>query len=130
MSFIESLKMEPGYIGSNGRVEGEIAKAEKELNVSFAQDYREYLKVAGLACFAGHEFTGLTATERLNVVSVTKEQRSLFGEAASTWYVVEEANIDGIVIWQDAAGAVYQTVPNSRAEKIADSLAEYLGIGL
>ena len=88
------------------------------------------MKVAGLACFAGHEFTGLTTTKRLNVVSVTKEQRSLFGEAVSAWYVIEEAHIDGIVIWQDAAGAVYQTMPNSQAEKIADSLAEYLGIGL
>lgn len=49
--------MMPDYVGSNGRTEEEIAKAEKKIGITFAKDYREYLKEIGLACFDGHELT-------------------------------------------------------------------------
>ena len=42
------------------------------------------------------------------------------------WYVLENAGIDGIIIWQDKTGRIYQTMPNGQKEYIADSLAEYL----
>ena len=115
----------PDYIGSAGRSSEEIEQAENLLKCKFAEDYREYLAEIGLACFDGHELTGLTTEERLNVVSVTQAQRSLFGEAFSSRYVVEETNIDGIVIWQDAAGAVYETASPAYVKKAADSLSEY-----
>ena len=125
-NIVAVLKSMPDYIGSNGRTDDEIELAEKNLGCTFAKDYHVYLAEIGLACFDGHELTGLTKTERLNVVSVTTEHRKLLGEAVLTWYVVEEANIDGIVVWQDANGAIYETSPNSNAKKIAASLAEYL----
>lgn len=127
MSFVEIIKMRPDYIGANGRTEAEIVEAENELGITFAGDYREYLREIGLAFFDSHELTGLTNTVRLNVVSVTKEQQKQLAEIHTSWYVVEEAGIDGIVIWQDADGIVYKTAPNSKAEKIANSLAEYIG---
>lgn len=115
----------PDYIGSNGRTEEEIDLAEKKLECTFAQDYREYLAEIGFACFDGHELTGLTKAERINVVTVTTKQRKLFGEIVSTWYVVEETNIDGIVVWQDSIGTVYETVLPTYAREIAGSLSEY-----
>ena len=124
-NIVDLIKSMPDYIGSNGRSEEEIANAENEIGITFADDYREYLKKIGLACFDGHELTGLTKTERLSVVSVTMEQRKLFGESALTWYVVEEADIDGIVIWQASDGAVYVAAPWVNAEKVADSLYDY-----
>ena len=123
---VDTIKSMPDYIGSNGRTDEEIKQAEKELEVSFANDYRKYLEKIGLACFDGRELTGLTKTARLDVVSVTKEQREKFGKSTSLWYVVEEANIYGIVIWQSSDGTVYEATPNSKAKKIADSLAEYI----
>lgn len=126
MNFVEYIKTMPDYIGSDGRTEAEIIKAEKALGISFAKEYREYLSEIGLACFDGHELTGLTKSTRLNVVSVTMEQREQLGDFASRWYVVEEANIDGIVIWQDSDSTVYETTPNSKPKKIAKSLAEYI----
>ena len=42
------------------------------------------------------------------------------------WYVVENAGIDGIIIWQDKTGRIYQSMPNGQKEYIANSLAEYL----
>lgn len=126
MSFAEIIKTKPDYIGANGRTDTEIAKAENELGITFAEDYREYLREIGLACFDGHELTGLTNTVRLNVVSVTKEQQKQLAEIKASWYVVEEAGIDGIVIWQDVDGNVYKSAPDSKTKKIANSLAEYI----
>ena len=80
-NIIDVLRSMPDYIGSNGRSKEEIELAEKMLGVTFAKDYRKYLEEIGLACFCGHELTGLTKTERLHVVSVTKEQRELFGKS-------------------------------------------------
>lgn len=126
MNIVDIIKSMPGYNGSCGRTDEEICLAEKELKVTFADDYREYLRGIGLACFDGRELTGLTEIRRLDVVEVTKEQRRLAEDADLSWYVIEEANIDGIVIWQDGDGAVYETVCGSGAKKIADSLLNYI----
>lgn len=124
-NIIDVLRSMPDFIGSNGRSKEEIELAETMLEVAFARDYRNYLEEIGLACFDGHELTGLTKTDRLNVVTVTMEQRERFGKIASTWYVIEEANIYGIVIWQDTEGFVYEAASNAKVKKVADSLSEY-----
>ena len=61
VNIVDVLKGMPDYIGANGRSEEEILHAEKALGISFAEDYREYLAKIGLACFDGHELTGLTS---------------------------------------------------------------------
>lgn len=122
---IETLKNAPEYIGGAGRTDAEIESAEKQLGVEFAPDYRCYLKEIGLACFDGHELTGITKSARLNVVDVTTAQREQYPEANS-WYVIEETNIDGIVIWQSSSGAIYKTAPGIKTRKILDSLTEYI----
>ena len=43
-----------------------------------------------------------------------------------TMYVIENTCVDGIIIWQDTIGSIYQTQPNLKPKKIADSLAEYV----
>lgn len=96
---IDILKNAPEYIGGNGRTDTEIETAEKQLGIKFSPDYRCYLKDIGLACFDGHELTGICKSARLNVVDVTLLQRQRVSDAYS-WYVVEETGIDGIVIWQ------------------------------
>lgn len=124
-NLIEVLKNAPEYIGGTGRTDAEIESAEKQLGVEFASDYRCYLKEIGLACFEGHELTGICKSTRLNVVDVTTTQRELYSEARS-WYVIEEANIDGIIIWQSSTGAIYKTAPGIKTRKIFDSLTEYI----
>lgn len=125
-NIVDALKSIPDYIGSNGRTEEVILEAESSLGVTFAEDYRQYLKMIGLACFDGHEFTGLTNISRLDVVAITKEQRSINQKISATWYVIEQANIDGIIIWQDKLGYVYQTSPSNPPIRIANSLLEYI----
>ena len=122
---IKTLKDAPDFIGGTGRTDVEIERVQKELGIDFATDYKTYLKEIGLACFDGHELTGICEEPRLDVVCVTKDQRENNPEAPNC-YVIEEANIDGIVIWQDFSGNIYMTVENSRPKLIADSLAAYI----
>lgn len=105
--------------------EENIKEAELILNIKFASDYRMIIKEYGAVTFSGHELTGICNSKRLNVVDVTKEERK-YNKVPEDWYVIEQANIDDIVIWQDTNGVVYQTMPNKKPIKLCNSLLEYI----
>ena len=116
----------PDYIGGKGCSDIEVDKAENELKVCFASDYKEYLKEIGLACFDGIELTGISDIKRLSVVNVTLEEREYNLNIDKDLYVVHQVGIDGIVIWQNNKGEVYQTVGDGAPQKIYDSLYDYI----
>lgn len=124
-TILDVLRNAPDFIGGKGCGDAAISAAEQTLGVHFAPDYRLYLQKIGLACFDGHELTGICKTSRLNVVDVTLSERKQCPDG-SGWYVVEQANVDGIVIWQTPSGEVYQTMPSVLARKICNSLTEYV----
>lgn len=126
MEFISMLKEQDGFIGGNGSPPYEIENAEKILHLRFASDYRTYLLSYGIVAFGGHELTGICKSKRVNVVDVTEDERKSNPAIPSNWYVIEQANIDGIVIWQNDAGEVFQTMPNRKPQKIANSFSEYI----
>lgn len=103
-----------------------IQQAEKELKVFFSEEYKAYLAEYGIAIFNGHELTGLCDGKRLDVVRMTCKEREISGFVPSDWYVVENLDIDGIVIWQNQIGEVFQTSPMRDSKKIANSIAEYV----
>ncbi len=106
--------------------EKEIAKAEKQLNLSFAAEYKEYTAEFGAVCVNGHELTGAVVSNRLDVVSATKHGWEHNPQVPHTMYVIENAGINSIIIWQDASGVVYQSTPNNKPKKVTSSLAEYI----
>lgn len=107
-----------------GVSEAEITKAEAELNVNFADDFRVFLGRYGYAMINGHEILGLG--ESPDLIEATKAERAKGHDIDDGWYVVEELNIDGIVVWQEASGAIYQTVAGARRVPVARNLSEYL----
>lgn len=123
----EAMKHSPNFYAEEGASLHQIEEAEKALKLKFALDFKECLREFGAVSIDGHELTGISADKNLDVVEVTKKNRKRFN-LETRFYVIEEAHIDGIVIWQDADGAIYETFPNSNARKIADSLAEYLSV--
>lgn len=125
MKIIKLMQEQPAFHARSAASNEEITAVENVLGLRFAQDYREYVATFGAASFAGHELTGICKSDRLNVVTVTMEERNNMVVPAD-WYVLEQANIDGIVVWQNSAGAVYQTVPNMNPKKLCESLAEYI----
>lgn len=126
MRIVDIIKSLPDYIGSNGRNDVDISQAEQQLGTHFSLEYTQYLQQIGLAAFDGREITGLCKDKRLNVVDVTLEERLHNQSVLASWYVVEQANIDGIVIWQAPTGEIYQTSPNLPHKKIYNSLSDYL----
>lgn len=104
----------------------QINRAETILNLRFSEEYKEYLLAFGAASIFGHEFTGICPSPRLDVVSVTNAERLNHSNIPSNWYVIEQANIDGIVIWQSKTGEIYQSAPHTAPTKLCNSLAEYI----
>ena len=106
----------------------QIHAAEEELCLSFSKEYTDYLLVFGCATIYGHEFTGICTTPQLNVVSDTIEQKALNNAIPKNMYVLEDLRIDGIVIWQNSKGEIFQTAPYGSPQKICNSFAEYLDL--
>lgn len=123
---ISILKRKPDFLSGKGSSPSTITDIENELGLSFAEDYKQYLLVYGIAAFDGIELTGITSVQRVNVRSVTEKNRELCS-VPGNFYVIEEAGIDGIVIWQDSNGSVYKTFPGcEKPIPIYKSFAEYI----
>lgn len=125
-SLVKKIKSSPNALFGKGVSAEEIAKAEEKLQLKFAKEYCDYLSAFTVVAIDGRELTGLSNSKRVNVVAVTESQRRLNQNAPADLYVVEEANIDGIVVWQNESGMVYQTAPGAKMIKVADSLESYL----
>ena len=104
----------------------QINDAENQLGIKFADEYKEYLSAFGAIMADGFELTGIAKSEYRNVVNVTRKERELNPKVPNTMYVIEDAQIDGIIIWQDTNGVIYKTQYDTEPEKIAESMAEYL----
>ena len=120
------IRNKPDFYALQGAADIEIESAEQILNTQFADEYRSYVSSFGVVSFAGHELTGVCKPKRLNVVEVTLEQRILNQKIPGDWYVVEEAHIDGIVIWQSPSGEIYQAAADAPGRKIYCSLMDYV----
>ena len=72
------------------------------------------------------EITGIAKSKNRNVVIVTKREWELNPQIEHNMYVVENLAIDGIIIWQNELGSIYESAPGHKARKTADSLADYL----
>ena len=123
---IEVFKRLEDFDFMDGVTEKDIAKAESDLGVKFASDYKRYLSECGLASVDGHEFTGIVNSPRLNVVDVTLKLKKKFTYAPDDAYVLEELGIDGIVVFQTSSGNIYKASPESQFIKVADSFSEYV----
>jgi hypothetical protein len=104
----------------------EIKKAEEELGLKFAEDYKKYLLKYGALTCDGTELTGITKVKHLNVVLATKEEWEYNTNVPHTYYLIENPAIDAILIWQDSSGSIYKTIATGKPKKIANSLEEYL----
>lgn len=103
-----------------------VAEAEHSLGLQFAADYKAYVQQFGAISACGIELTGVTTSRRLDVVAVTKKNRAMNSNIPPLMYVVEDMAIEGLVILQDATGAVYSATPHGAPSRVFDSLADYV----
>lgn len=116
--FMEAQK---GFASLEPASDLSVSQAEEKLGLLFADDYKQYVRRYGAVSFMNHELTGISSAPSLDVVAVTMQQRSIHPEIPLDRYVIEQANIDGIVFWQDRSGAVFRN-----HEKKYNSLLAYL----
>lgn len=116
----------PNLFSSKGTSIDEICLAERELSLNFSEDYKQYLKRFGIIAYDGHEFTGIAEHSHLNVVDITKKEKKKNNSVPDDFYVIEIANIDGIIIWQQSTGEIYKTIYDSPPMLICNSLSDYI----
>lgn len=104
----------------------QISDAEKSLQLTFAEDFKEYLRAFGVATFCEKELTGISSSDRLNVVAVTTRARNFYKAFPADAYVIEELLFDHIITIQKSDGTIYSYGPNDSEKQIASSLFEYL----
>ena len=103
-----------------------VENVEIELALPLAEEYKEYLLKYGAILADDVELTGIAKSKNRDVVQVTQREWSANAKINHNLYVVENIGIDGIVIWQDGTGKIYESTPNHEAKQIAGSLAEYI----
>lgn len=103
-----------------------IENIEIELALPLAEEYKEYLLKYGAIMADDVELTGVAKSKNRDVVQVTQREWAANSKIKHNLYVVENVGIEGIIIWQDGSGKIYESSPNHAAKQIANSLAEYL----
>ncbi|WP_161978498.1 SMI1/KNR4 family protein [Streptococcus sp. S784/96/1] len=106
----------------------EVTEAEKDLEITFADEYRQLISVFGNFEISSHEFTGVEFDNFLNIVIATLDNRQYTHSDTQSMYVIEELGFDGIVIWQNTKGEIFQTIPNDtvKPEKLYSSFEKYV----
>jgi len=125
-NIVDIIHKLPKLLPMKGATTIEITDAELQLRVRFSDEYKEYLSAFGAIIADGIELAGIAKSEHRNVVVLTKKEWELNAKVPHNMYVIENTGVDGIIIWQDTNGGVYQTNPNSEPQKIADSLKDYI----
>lgn len=126
MKIVDVINSLPELLPLKAATAMQITDAELQLRMSFSNEYKEYLSTFGAIMADGIELSGIAKSEHRSVVALTKKEWELNPNVPHTMYVIENTCVDGIIIWQDTAGTVYQTNPNSAPKKIADSLKDYI----
>ena len=124
--FIRKIQEADDFAALGSVTDKDIANAENNLNLVFADDYKEYLRAFGVATFYSKELTGIGPSARLNVVNVTMHARDVYKNFPTDAYVVEDLLFDHVLTIQKQDGSIYSYGPKDSEEKIAASLADYL----
>ena len=125
-NILDIIKSKDKCIYAGNVTDNRIREAEMKLGLIFSDEYKEYVSCFGCVSFVSHELTGICSSENTNVVTSTIRCKESIPNIPSDWYVIEEANIDGIIIWQESSGIIHETQPKKTPRTIAGSLAEYI----
>lgn len=125
-NIVQVINSLPNLLSLKPAEECQIVDAAIQLRISFAEEYKEYLAEFGAILADGIELSGIAKSDHRSVVALTQKEWSLNPKVSHNMYVIENTCIDGIVVWQDASGAIYQSRPSMEPIKIADSFSDYL----
>lgn len=105
--------------------EDSIRKAEQELGLVFSEEYKDLLLNFGTASLNYIDILSTINNDHYNVVSKTKELRSVFSNLDANLYVVVDAGVDGVYALQDKNGKIYE-INGSDIMEAYDSLLDFI----
>lgn len=104
----------------------DIKTIEKELGLTLAKEYKQYLRNFGAIICGSHELTGISKSRHTNVITVTQRSWELNPQVPKSMYAIEDTGVDGIIIWQDSKGNIYTSTPTGKPKKSYSSLLSYI----
>lgn len=125
LNTINKIKEKFKLYKTTGASEELIAEAERQLNLSFPEDYKEYLSKFGAISFGSTELTGLNIDSYANVVSVTLKEAQRNKSFPKGAIVLENTGVEGLLILQQSDGEVYEW-QNGKKGASFKGLKEYL----
>ena len=124
-NIIKKIKNINGLYRAKGCSFKQVTEAQNRLNITFPEEYVDYVREFGAISFFGTEWTGLNVKGHLNVVEVTEQERNLNVDFPADCFVLENQGIDGILIICNEKGEIF-SIHFDEVKKIHDSISEYL----
>jgi len=106
---LKQLFENKNFFSTGGVAISEVEYAEKELNITFPEEYKELLLEYGAISCGSHEIAALGVEGYLNVVKLTKEERKLaLNKNLDEYIVIQNMGSEGLLIVLDSTGNVYE----------------------
>jgi hypothetical protein len=90
---IDTINALPDMSANDPATENAVIEAEKQLGLSFADEYKTYILNFGKVTAFGIELTGIVGSKYLNVVKETQQNWNFYTQVPHTLYVIEDACI-------------------------------------
>jgi len=127
VSIVDKIKQIAGLGAIEGCSLKQLRDAQKELGITFPEEYVDYVRNFGCIDFGSTEWTGLNIEGRLNTVYATKNEQSVNESFPTGFFVLENLGIDAKLIIVNEVGKVY-LLQYEKKELICNSISEYLDI--
>ena len=124
---VAKMKEIPELTVIEGCTNRQIKEAQEALNLTFPEEYMDYVKAFGCIDFTATEWTGLNIEGRLNTVVATKTEQSVNPAFPRGFFVLEDLAVDAKKAIVNEGGEVY-LLQRGRWSKICDSISDYLDI--
>lgn len=124
---VAKMKEIPELAVIEGCTNRQIKEAQEALNLTFPEEYMDYVKAFGCIDFTATEWTGLNIEGRLNTVVATKSEQSVNPSFPQGFFVLEDLAVDAKKAIVNEAGEVY-LLQRGRWSKICDSISDYLDL--
>lgn len=126
-NIVDKIKTISKLYHASGCSADQIDDAQKLLNLTFPEDYVNYVKEYGAISFYRTEWSGLNVTGYLNVVENTIQERKLNPDFPDDCFVIENLGIDGKIVVEDEKAQIYLIHYNEK-KFLCNGLAGYLDI--
>ena len=124
-NIVAKMREIPELCGFKACTGKQIMEAQETLDMTFPEEYIDYVKAFGCIDFTATEWTGLNIEGRLNTVTATLAEREVNPAFPRNFFVLEDLAMDSKKVIVNEAGEVFLMQGGSR-EKICNSISDYL----